>query len=86
MYKLAYTSEARSQILSFQKKIRLQIKSALERLAGQPALGKQLTGDLGAFWSYRTGDYRIIYQTHHKELMVLIIAVGNRKDIYKHLP
>ena len=85
MYKLEYTSEARSQILALNKKIRLQIKNALERLAAKPDLGKRLTGELDVFWSYRSGDYRIIYQTRHKELLVLIIAVGNRKDIYRRL-
>ena len=85
MYRPAYTPEARDQIHSLQKDVRSQIKKAIERLAVEPKLGKRLTDDLDGLWSYRSGDWRIIYQVRHKELLVVIIAVGHRKDIYKNL-
>ena len=85
MYKLEYTSEACDQILSLDKKIRTQIKNALERLAVEPLLGKRLTGDLEGLWSYRSGDWRIIYQLRQKELLIIIFAVGNRRDVYRKL-
>lgn len=44
----------------------------VEKLAG--------TGDL---WRVRVGDYRIIYQIHDKRLLVLVVKVGDRKDIYR---
>ena len=85
MYKLAYTTEAREQISSLQKPVRAQLKKAIDRLALEPKLGKRLTDDLDGLWSYRSGDWRIIYQVHHQELLIIIIAVGDRKDIYKQL-
>ena len=85
VYKLVYTSEARSQIHGLGHKIQSQIKKALERLAQDPSQGKRLTGDLDPLWSYRSGDYRIIYQVFHKDVLVVIVAVGNRKDVYKRL-
>lgn len=36
-------------------------------------------------WRNRVGDYRIIYQVQKKVLLVLVVRVGNRKDIYKNL-
>jgi mRNA interferase RelE/StbE len=35
-------------------------------------------------WRVRTGDYRIIYQIHDDVLLVLVVAVGHRRDIYQH--
>ena len=83
MYKLAYTAEAKSWIAHFNPRIQRQLKSAIERLAQKPDIGKRLTDELSDYWSYRTGDYRIIYQIHHKQVLVLIVTVGNRKEIYK---
>ena len=44
--------------------------------------GKVLTGDLGEFWRYRTGDYRILCQIDDGELIVLVVKVGHRSDVY----
>ena len=46
-------------------------------------LGKALRGPLGEFWRYRVGEYRIICELHDKELRVLVVRVGGRKDIYR---
>jgi len=44
--------------------------------------GKPLTGDKINLWRFRTGDYRIICRIVDDEFVVLVIAVGHRKDIY----
>ena len=48
--------------------------------------GKALMGPmLGAFWRYRVGDYRVVCDVQDNVLRVLVIEVGNRKDVYaKH--
>ena len=38
------------------------------------------------FHKVRIGDYRIIYQIHDDILVILVVKIGHRKDIYKHLP
>ena len=42
-----------------------------------------LKGDLSEFYKLRTGDYRILYEILHNEKMILIHAIGHRKDIYQ---
>jgi len=83
MYKICYTKEAKTNIdrLSFKKK--RQIKTAIERVAENPEIGKHLAHELKGLLSYRQGDYRIIYRIYHKEILVLILTIGHRKDIYK---
>lgn len=46
-------------------------------------LGKALTGDKGGLWRYRIGDYRAICKIEDDRLVVLVLAVGRRRDIYR---
>lgn len=45
--------------------------------------GKALTGDMAGFWRYRVGDYRVICSIEDGALIVLVVDVGHRKDIYR---
>lgn len=83
MYKLFYTREAKKAIDRLSHKKKRQIKDALERIADNPGIGKYLTGDLKGLLSYRSGDYRIIYRIYHKEIMVIILTIAHRKNVYR---
>jgi mRNA interferase RelE/StbE len=58
-----------------------------ERIAGDHnprASGKALTGDaLGVYWRYRVGDYRLICDIQDGRLCVLVIEIGNRREVYR---
>ena len=48
------------------------------------SIGEALKGErLGEFWKYRVGDYRIIARIEDGRLTVLVLRVGNRRDVYK---
>ena len=44
--------------------------------------GRALSGELHGLWRYRVGDYRIVSQIQDEVLIVLVIRVGHRKNIY----
>lgn len=44
--------------------------------------GKGLKADLAGLWPYRMGDYRVLCQIRDGELLVLVVAVGHRRDVY----
>lgn len=46
-------------------------------------LGKPLNGNLASLYRYRIGDYRVIYQIFRDELIVAVVRVGHRKDVYE---
>jgi len=46
------------------------------------SLGKALHGPLGDLWRYRVGDFRIICELRDKEIRIVVVRVGNRKDVY----
>jgi mRNA interferase RelE/StbE len=45
--------------------------------------GKALKAGLAGLWRYRVGDYRIVCQIQDRELVVLVVAVGHRREIYR---
>ena len=48
------------------------------------ALGEPLRGErLGAYWKYRVGDYRLICRIEDQRIVVSVIRIGHRRDIYR---
>lgn len=48
------------------------------------AIGQALAGGtLGDYWKYRVGDWRIIVKIEDKKMLVLVLRVGNRREVYK---
>lgn len=82
MHKLLYTDEARKQILRLNERTKRRILEAVGQIAHNPACGKMLTRELKDRWSYRVGDYRIIYRIFRTEILVMILTVGHRKNVY----
>jgi mRNA interferase RelE/StbE len=56
----------------------------LANLDDPRSVGKALQGSrLGEFWKYRVGDYRLICKIQDDRVVVLVLRVGHRKDIYR---
>lgn len=48
------------------------------------SLGEALKGSkLGEFWKYRVGDFRIIASIEDRRLLILVVRIGNRRDVYR---
>jgi mRNA interferase RelE/StbE len=48
------------------------------------SIGEALKGSrLGEFWKYRVGDYRIISSIEDGALRILVVRIGNRRDVYR---
>ena len=58
-----------------------------ERIQGEEdprRIGESLQGSrLGEFWKYRVGDWRLICQIENGELVVLVLKIGHRSEVYK---
>jgi mRNA interferase RelE/StbE len=57
-----------------------------ERVRGESdprRFGKGLKSDLAGLWRFRVGDYRILCQIRNEEYLVLVVAVGHRREIYE---
>jgi len=82
-----YTDSARKQLLKLDKQTARRIVDFMDtRVASVDdprGTGKALSGPLGEFWRYRVGDYRVICDIQDGALRVLVVAVGNRREIYR---
>jgi mRNA interferase RelE/StbE len=83
-YSIQVAPAAARQIRKLDPEGRRRIQAAIELLAEnpRPAGARPLVGGDGE-WRVRTGDYRVIYEVNDGVLLVLVVAVGHRRDIYR---
>ncbi len=67
--------EVQKRIINFLKK--------LEKGENPRSQGKLLRGKKSELWRYRVGDYRIVCKIENKNVTILILLIGHRRDIYK---
>ncbi len=84
-YRVEVAGAAVRQLRKLDLVARRRVQAAIELLADQPrpSGARKLVGGDGQ-WRVRTGDYRIVYEIHDDVLLVLVVAVGHRRDIYLH--
>ncbi len=63
---------------------RLRIVHAIDRLGEQPLAGSPLKGELRGLRRVRVGDYRIVYEVLNESLVVLVVRVAHRREVYRH--
>lgn len=82
-YRVEVAPAALRQLRKLDPPARRRIQAVVELLAQQPRPpgAKKLVGGDGA-WRVRTGDYRIVYELNDGVLLVLVLAVGHRRDVY----
>jgi mRNA interferase RelE/StbE len=87
---MKYSVEFRPAVLKSIKRLPLKdlrrIKKKIDELAANlpnPAATKMKGNN--PFHKMRSGDYRIIYEIHNDRLVILVVKVGHRKDVYKRL-
>lgn len=68
---------------SAQHAIHRFIKDRLMKFDDPRAHGKPLKGEFAQFWRYRVGDYRIIVDIIDQRLIIQVLQIGHRKEIYE---
>jgi mRNA interferase RelE/StbE len=59
------------------------LSTRLSKLDDPRSIGEALKGRLGQLWKYRIGDYRIIADIEDRRILILVIRVGHRREVYK---
>ena len=85
-YKVIFAERAKKQLKKLEKHIAALIIGWLEKNiqnCENPRLhGKGLVENKSGQWRYRIGDYRVICEIQDKEIIVLVLEVGHRREIY----
>lgn len=66
-----------------QKRIIKFLDDRLSHLENPRSIGDALQGKLKGFWRYRVGDYRLICEIEDENIIILVINIGHRREIYK---
>ena len=87
MWHLIYSDEASRALKKLDrqasKKIVRYLNEHVLTLEDPRSVGKALKGSKwGDYWRYRCGDYRIIVDIQDDEVVVLVLRIGHRKDVY----
>ena len=82
MYEIEFSKTAEKQFYKLHKDVQIRIISALERIRLRPyAHVKKLVAS--PYFSLRVGDYRVIIDIKKDILIIIVIKIGHRKEIYK---
>ena len=87
-YRLEFTKSARKEFEKLPDKIRLKTVEALQLLSQNPQTEwLQIKKIKGADYLYRfrVGEYRVVYECRDTVLLILVIKVGHRKEVYRRL-
>ena len=82
-YTVVFLRRAQKELGNLPNTDYLQVRDAIANLADDPRPPgcKKLSGRDG--WRIRIGNYRVIYDINDRELLVTVVRVGNRRDIYR---
>jgi mRNA interferase RelE/StbE len=85
-YTIEFLHTAAEELTELPKDTRRQVLRRIEGLKSdpRPAGAEQLKGP-EKFLRLRVGDYRVIYSVEGKRLVVLVIRIGHRREVYEHL-
>lgn len=83
-YVIHFTPAAARQLGRLDPPLQRRIAGAVDALSEDPRPSgvKKLAG-AGDLWRIRVGDYRVVYQIHDRRLIVLIVTIGHRGDVYR---
>lgn len=87
MYKVVLTDKAIKTLKKMDKNIARMIigwiRKNLEGCTDPRTHGKPLVGDHAGKWRYRIGDYRLLAKIVDDEIVIYIVNIGHRRDVYK---
>ena len=83
-YRVEVAPAAVRQLRKLDRVAQRRVQAAIELLATEPrpSGAKKQVGGNGE-WRVRTGDYRVVYEIHDNVLLIFVVAVGHRRDIYE---
>jgi len=83
-YKVVYLDQVERDLRQLDKSTAKKILARIEKylVADPKELGKPLKGEFSGYWRYRWGDYRVIYKISEREILILVLRISHRKDVY----
>ena len=82
MYNIEFDKKVADLFRKLDKSLQERIGKKIELLKNNPHLGIPLVGNFSGLWKLRIGEYMAVYQIKNEQLIILILKIGHRKNIY----
>lgn len=86
-WKIEYSPESVRQLNNLDKPIRRRIfdylDDRIQNCKNPRHFGEPLAANLSGLWRYRVGDYRILCRIQDDTVVVLVLTIGHRREVYK---
>jgi mRNA interferase RelE/StbE len=82
-YSVSIKQSAAKALEKFARDDRLRIIAAIDQLKINPAAGSVLKGEFSGLRRIRIGHYRVVYEVQDLKLVVLVVRIGHRRDVYR---
>jgi mRNA interferase RelE/StbE len=88
VWQIEFDPDALKDLKKIDKPIQVRLvgflRTRVSTLANPRDLGEALSGQkLGSYWKYRVGDWRIICDIQDQRIVVRVLRVGNRREVYR---
>lgn len=88
VYRIEFTKSAKKEFDSLSTELQEKVLEALSFLSRNPFSDllrvKRLKG-APSLYRLRIGDYRVVYEVRGNALTIVVIKIGHRKEVYRHL-
>ncbi len=82
-YSISIKQSAAKALEKIARDERLRIISAIDQLGENPAAGSVLKGEFSGLRRIRVGNYRVVYEVQDQQLVILVIRIGHRREVYR---
>ena len=86
VWRVEYSENAKRQLRKLDNSVRAIIERFVKRLPEYPSprsIGKPLKGQFAGLWRYSVDDYRLICSIHDNVLIIEVVKIGHRREVYK---
>ena len=84
MFEIRFKKSVKKDLQKLSKSVQKRVLDNIQRnLAKDPYKGKALSGEFKGLYRWRAGNLRVIYEIKNKQLIVLVLKIGDRKDVYR---
>lgn len=83
MYTIAIKQSAAKALAHIDTPQRKRLIEAIDKLKPNPNAGSVLKGEFAGLRRVRIGNYRIVYEVQNEQLVILVVRVAHRKEVYK---
>jgi mRNA interferase RelE/StbE len=83
MYQLTVTDKAKKELKKLPIPEQKRVILMLRKIRENPKIGKRMEGVYQKLFTVRFWPYRILYEVSHEKIVVTVVRIGHRKDVYQ---